>query len=378
MNVAIVCSNNYAMSKETANGTTIFNYSFMCELAKRAEHGSLSITAFASGASELPVPVVSIDDEPLSENKKLMQSGKHVLYEQALISKAFSMQDEFDVYHINVGDGDIALPFSPFVKRPILITIHHVLPTDYMRTYFSFFRDRPNVYFVSASDAQRRLLPDLNYISTIYHGLDSSVFEFNANGGQSLMWAGRAIPEKGPDVVVDVAKRTGREAKLFGIARKEHDAWLKEGVLDKLGEKGETGITYETGLNRYELIEQYQTSKAFLLPISYEESFGLVLIEAMSCGTPVIAYAQGSIPEVIEDGKTGFIINRSDEDIRGDWSIKKTGVEGLQEAVERVYAMSPDEYANMRQACRDRVMRHFTIERMTDEYLQVYKKVTGA
>src|SRR3989344_5929927 len=376
MNVAIICSNYFNIRKETANGTSIFVYSFVSELIKQVQDGSLSITAFASGASELPVNVISIDHEPSSADEGLIATGKNVLYEQTLLSKAFSMQEQFDLYHVNIGDGDISLPLSSFVKRPIVITMHYVLDTDYMRKYFSFYKDRPNVFFVSASNAQRKLLPDLNYISTIYHGLDPSIFEFNESGGEDLMWAGRVIPEKGADVVVDVAKRAGRGAKLFGIARKEHEAWLKEKVLDRLGDNDKTGITFETGLNRFQLIEHYQTSKAFLLPISYEESFGLVLIEAMSCGTPIIAYAQGSIPEVVEDGKTGFVVNRSDEDIRGDWIIKKSGVEGLREAVDRIYAMSPDEYAEMRRACRERVMHHFTIERMTEEYLNVYKNLT--
>jgi len=377
MNVAIICSNYFNIRKETANGTSIFVYSFVSELIKQVQDGSLSITAFASGASELPVNVISIDHEPSSADEGLIATGKNVLYEQTLLSKAFSMQEQFDLYHVNIGDGDISLPLSSFVKRPIVITMHYVLDTDYMRKYFSFYKDRPNVFFVSVSNAQRKLLPDLNYISTIYHGLDPSVFGFNESGGEDLMWAGRMVPEKGADVVVDVAKRAGRGAKLFGIPRKEHGAWLQEKVLNKLNQGSRAmKISLETGRDRFQLIPHYQTSKAFLFPISYEESFGLVLIEAMSCGTPIIAYAQGSIPEVVEDGKTGFVVNRSDEDIRGDWIIKKSGVEGLREAVDRIYAMSPDEYAEMRRACRERVMHHFTIERMTEEYLNVYKNLT--
>ena len=377
MNIAIVCSNYFNIRKETANGTAIFSYSFMAELAKHAKDKSLSITAFASGASELPVKVVSIDYKPSSADEDLIASGKNVLYEQTLLSKAFSMQDQFDLYHINIGDGDIALPFSPFVERPIIITIHHVLSTDYMRKFFSFYRKRPNIFFVSASNAQRHLLPGLNYVSTIYHGIDPAIFEFSENGGESLMWAGRVVPEKGADIVVDVARKVGCGAKLFGIPRKEHQAWLNEKVLDKFSQSNVVKkISFATGHDRFQLIRHYQTSRAFLLPISYEESFGLVLIESMSCGTPVIAFARGSIPEIIEDGKTGFIVNPSDIDIRGNWTIKKTGTDGLREAVERIYAMPQAEYNKMRCACRDRVMRHFTIERMAKEYLQAYKKIT--
>jgi len=369
MRIAIVCSNYFNIRKDTANGTAIFNYSFITSLVAHAQREDLSITAFASGASELPVKVESIGFSPSSADENLAVSGKHVLYEQTLLSKAFSMQDQFDLYHVNIGDGDIALPFAPFVKRPIVITLHHILDTDYMRKYFSLYNRSSNVFFISASNAQRKLLPNLNYLSTIYHGVEPKVFSFNGSGGESILWAGRAIPEKGIHHVVEVAKKTNRNANLFGIPRKEHQAWLQRTVLDKLGQN-----TFQTGLHRHQLIEHFQTSKVFLLPVSYEESFGLVLIEAMSCGTPVIAFARGSIPEVIRDGETGFIVNSSDDDIRGDWIIKKTGVEGLCEAVEKIYSMSKDEYVAMRLACRNHVMQHFTIERMVSEYIQAYKK----
>jgi glycosyltransferase involved in cell wall biosynthesis len=375
MKIAIICSNYFNIKKDTANGTAIFDYSFISELAKHAQGEALSITAFASGASELPVPVISIAREPLSASEALVAGGKHALYEQALLSKAFSMQDEFDLFHINIGDGDIAMPFSPFVKKPIIVTIHNVVDTDYMRTFFSFYRDRPNVFFVSASDAQRTRLPDLRYLTTIYHGIDPAVFAFSERGGNALMWAGRLVPEKGADVVADIAIETRHDAKLFGIPRKQHQRWLEEAVLSKRGTGGDAPrISLETGLDRYGLIGHYQSSKAFVLPMSAEESFGLVLAESMSCGTPVIAFARGSIPEVIEDGKTGFIVNYCDDDIRGDWIVKKTGAEGLHEAVERIYAMPTREYMAMRAACRERVINRFTIERMTKEYIRAYRE----
>lgn len=378
MRIAIVCSNYFNIRKETANGTAIFDYSFITELVKHAESENLTITAFASGNSKLPVKTISIDDNPSSANGDLIVSGKNVLYEQALLSKAFSMQDQFDIYHINIGDGDITLPFSPFVKKPILITIHHTLNADYMRRYFSLFRKTQNVFFISASNAQRKILPDLNYLATIYHGVDPGIFSFNKKGGESIIWAGRAIPEKGIDIVVEIAEKVKHEAKLFGILRKEHQAWLQKTVFDKINESNiSERISFETGYDRFQLVKHFQTSKVFLFPVSYEESFGLVLIEAMSCGTPVVAFARGSIPEIIKDGETGFIINPSETDIRGDWIIKKNGIEGLCEAIERIYSMPEKEYQKMRQACRSLVEKSFSANRMVKEYLKAYKKLSS-
>lgn len=99
------------------------------------------------------------------------------------------------------------------------------------------------------------------------------------------------------------------------------------------------------------------------------------MIESMACGTPVVAFARGSVPEIIKDGETGFIVNPSDDDIRGNWIIKKTGIEGLCEAVERIYSMPEKQYLEMRKACRAHVEKHFTVERMVDEYEKVYEEI---
>ena len=129
---------------------------------------------------------------------------------------------------------------------------------------------------------------------------------------------------------------------------------------------------------REEIVSLMQKAKAFLMTINWEEPFGLVMIEAMACGTPVVAFARGSVPEIVKDGETGFIINPSDDDVRGDWIIKKTGFEGLCEAVNKLYSLSQEEYKQMRLACRKRVEERFTIEKMVEEYEKVYQDVLNS
>ena len=107
------------------------------------------------------------------------------------------------------------------------------------------------------------------------------------------------------------------------------------------------------------------------------EPFGLVMLEAMACGTPIVAYARGSIPEVIEDGKTGFLVNNSQDDIRGNWIIKKTGVEGIKEAIDKIYSMSKDEYQKMRLACRNHIEKNFSVGKMVNEYKKVYQQIVS-
>lgn len=376
MKIAIVTSNSVSIKEDARKGTEIFSYSLIHELSKISSSEELEITAFASGDSKLPVRIESINYLASSEDKTIPEE-KYIIFELALISKAFSKHKELDLYHINIGDGDIILPFSGFIKKPIIITLHNTQGKPYIEKYFSFFKDNPNLFFISISNVQRNFFPKLNYLRTIYHGIDTKVFEFNKTGGEAIMWAGRAIPEKGIDKVVEIALFLKKETKLFGFFRSEYQEWLGENVLDKINPNvpNSPPISLEMDKERLQLISHFQTSKLFLFPVDMEESFGLVLVEAMSCGTPIVAFAKGSIPEVIKDGVTGFIINSSEDDIRGNWIIKKTGIEGLIEAVERIYSMPENEYLAMRQASRDHVEEHFTIEKMTKNYIEAYKMV---
>lgn len=373
MKIAIVCSNSISITKAAKKGTEIFDYILINNLL--SEDKNLDITAFASGDSDLPIKIESVDYRSSVSDKSIVQKNKHIVFELALISKAFSMQDNFDLYHINIGDGDIALPFAPFVKKPILITMHYTHDTEYINKYFSLFKSYKNIYFVSISNAQRKFFPDLNYKATIYHGIETDKFKFNPLGGESIMWAGRGIPNKGLSIVFQVLKKIKRKAKIFTLKREEHIEWLNKQVADLKTSVADDNILVEFDKDRLDLITHYQSSKLFLFPIQWEEPFGLVLIESLSCGTPVVAFARGSIPEIIKDGKTGFIVNPSDNDIRGDWIVKKTGIDGLCEAIDKIYSMPEKEYQEMRSNCRSLAEESFSANRMAQEYLKVYKKL---
>ncbi len=375
MKIAIVCSNFISITKSAKKGTEIFDYILINNLL--SEDKNLDITAFASGDSDLPIKIESVDYRSSVSDKSIVQKDKHIIFELALISKAFSMQDNFDLYHINIGDGDIALPFAPFVKKPILITMHYTHNTEYINKYFSFFKSYKNIYFVSVSNTQRKFFPDLNYKATIHHGIETDKFIFNPLGGESIMWAGRGIPNKGLSIVFQVLKKIKRKAKIFTLKKEEHIEWLNKQVADLKTSVADDNILVEFDKDRLDLIIHYQSSKLFLFPIQWEEPFGLVLIESLSCGTPVVAFARGSIPEIIKDGKTGFIVNPSDNDIRGDWIVKKTGIDGLCEAIDKIYSMPKKEYQEMRSNCRSVVEESFSANRMAKEYLKVYEKLVS-
>ncbi|CAN5127732.1 hypothetical protein BH09PAT1_BH09PAT1_1870 [soil metagenome] len=373
MKIAIINSNYVAINKNTRKGTEIFDYVLIKNLAKQAKVRHLSITAFASGNSHLPVPIESVNYEASSTDTDI-GFEHHKTYEIALISKAFSMQKEFDLYHVNLGNGDLVLPFAPFVGKPILVTMHgSFLEEKYNKKYLSLFKNIPNIYFISISNVQRQPLPKLNYAATIYHGVDSKkTWKFSPTSSDYIMWAGRAIREKGINTVVETIKKSGKKAKLFPMVKDDSPSWIKR-IEQKPNNSG--NISYNFNFSRNKLASQYQQAKAFLFPIEWEEPFGMVMIESMACGTPVIGYAMGSVPEVIIDGVTGFIVNPSDEDKRGNFIIKKTGVDGLNEAIQRIYALSEKDYTQMRKACRELVERKFTVKSMTNQYIEIYKKV---
>ena len=151
----------------------------------------------------------------------------------------------------------------------------------------------------------------------------------------------------------------------------------KKSKLSAINEAAKKILNFITKLSVKQKINisYYQDTKILVNPIRGEESFGLVMAEAMSCGTPVVAFAKGSVPEIIKDGITGYIINYSPKDIRGNFIIKKTGEEGIVEAVKRIYQLSKDDYEKMRKNCRKHVEENFTIKKMVDNYEKVYKKV---
>lgn len=378
MKVAVVASNMIRIHRNVRKGTEIFVYLFLKNLTRhiRSEHLPIHITAFASGDSDLPVPIQSISRMSSQEDPSFGISH-HKLMEMSLFSKAFSKQRFFDLYHVHVSNGEWVLPFTRFTTKPVLITMHgQIHPYD--ASYFSHFQDLKNVFFVSISNSQRKLIPHVQYAATIYHGVDvNRMFTFNESGGSSIIWAGRTVPEKGLDTVLKITHETGHHTSVFPILTNEYVGWLKRDILGKASKlRKKDQLTMEFNMNRSELVQKYQHSKLFLFPMRWEEPFGLVIIESLACGTPVVAYARGSAPEIIDDGVTGFLVNPTDDDKRGDWIVKKTGIAGLIEAVNRIYSLSLTDYKAMRHACRDQAATKFSVNRMVSDYTDLYAKLT--
>ncbi len=373
MNIALLTSNLSRITKDATRGPDIFVHSLLRQLTNQVGKNNLSVTAFASGDSELPVETLSIDKLSLFENKNIPKANRK-LFELALISKSLSLSDQFDLYHINIGNGELILPFASLVNKPILVTLHSAFEEGDQH-YFELFKDLKNVFFVPISNGQKSRMPFLNFTQTIYHGIDETQFSVGDKPKQndSILWAGRGDPDKGMDIAIEVIQKAKRSGRIFFVEKEKYRDWT-----DAILAKKYNNISINNGLDRQDLVSEYQNAKLFLSPLRWEEPFGLVMIESLSCGTPLVAFAKGSVPEIIIDGETGFIVNASEEDKRGDWIIKKTGIEGLCEAVEKIYAMSPSEYEKMRSNCRKHVEENFTAERMASDYEKIYESLVNS
>jgi len=260
---------------------------------------------------------------------------------------------------------------SPVITSPILTTIHGPLNLPYQNFVFHAYKSLP---YVSISDNQRNDIPELNYTATIYNGLDLTRFPFYAEvtaADNYLLFFARFSPEKGGLEAIQAAKHAQKPLKIgakVDLVDQDYFAKAKPFIDEQL-------ISFMGEVGQEEKDKAYQHARALLVPIMWEEPFGLMFTESMSCGTPVITFSRGSAPEVIRDGVTGFLVNQSDEYVRGDWIIKKTGVEGLVEAINRIYAMPEEEYKQMRRNCREHVEKKFTNHKMVDAYEKVYQQI---
>lgn len=280
----------------------------------------------------------------------------------------------YDIVHIHTNDPLFELAFSRIIDTNCVFTLHSLgSAPDIEKIITPYFNTKKNNYFVSISNAQQKTFPAFKFTKTIYNGIDLKEFKFNKMGGENLIFAGRLRQSKGVKEAILVSKKLNRKIIVTGAPSSTDVDYFNQEIEPLI--TNNHLVKYITHTERRFILSFYKFGKVTIFPIQWDEPFGLVQVESMACGTPVIAFARGSVPEIIKDGETGFIVNPSDSDIRGNWIIKKTGIEGLCEAVERIYAMSDEEYTQMRKNCRTHVEKNFTVERMVDQYEALYKEI---
>jgi glycosyltransferase involved in cell wall biosynthesis len=251
--------------------------------------------------------------------------------------------------------------------RPVVYTLHDPLPPEGSFEYREFLRFSKHAY-VSISNSFRHSNLPINFVDKVYHGIDMTIYPFNGSPSDSYLFLGRLVEEKGLHSAIAAVKEEGSHLTVsVNIpAEGEKDAYYESLKVDLARDQ----FTVLPVVDKAHRLELYGNAKALLFPIQWEEPFGVVLIEAMACGTPVIAYNRGSVPEIIQDGVTGFIIDPDDEERpgKGSWIIKTQGIAGLVEAMKRTGEID-------RHACRAHVQKSFTVDTMTDGYVRVYEKL---
>ena len=325
---------------EKYGGTERIVYTLTEELVRRGHE----VTLFAAGDSKTSAKLDSLFSKSfgLQDNVKQMLVSnfnplRHVAY-------AFSKAGQFDIIHSHAQY--LGLPFAAMVKTPTVHTFHRVYEgTDDEKGLLEQFKD---LNFVSISNSQRDL--GLNFIATVYNGIPPENYEYSEKVGDYLFWTGRILPKKGVVESIEIAKKFGMKLKIAGVVT---DGDFFEKNINPLID-GEH-IEYLGELSQKEMAKLYKGAYATLFPISWREPFGLVMAESLVCGTPVVAFPYGAVPEIIEDGRTGFIVRTIDEAL---FALQK--IPGLK-----------------REDCRKLVEEKFTVIKMTDGYEGVYRKVLG-
>jgi len=315
------------------------------ELVRRGH----DVTLFASGDSTTTARLVPIVDSALWRHPHYQD---FTAFWAIALGKLARQAGRFDIVHNHLDF--VAFPQARGLPCPMVSTVHGRLDLAELAPLYEEFSDVP---LISISDAQRRPVPRANWVATIHHGINLDAFTFNPHPGRYLAFLGRITPDKGLDTAIRVARRAGMPLRIAarepltirGDQNTDADWDYYTGVIKPMLREpnvefiGEVGGTEKDGF--------LNNAAALLFPIRWPEPFGLVMAEALACGTPVVAFREGSVPEVIDHGRTGFIA--SDED-------------RLVQAIRQLASID-------RERCRAEAVRRFSAGRMTEQYERVYE-----
>lgn len=324
---------------------------------KLVERGH-EVDFYGPNGTHLCANVKTLNIRPLVHNQKEFQSfivdinllshNIPVLWDQFLVREMFEQarQGTYDLLHFH--HPDIALPYLQFYPDvPVISTLHDPLFVLY-RELLEMYQ-APNQFYVSISDNQRIPAPDLQYAATVYNGIDTELFSFSEEHDDYLLFAGRIVPEKGVKEAIQVAQQLNERLLIIGPTYQDQLEYFEQHIKPHLNEK----ILYLGFVEREQLVRYYQKAKALLMPIQWEEPFGLTMIEALACGTPVVAFRRGSVPEVLVDGETGYIVDTTAE---------------MAEAIKKIDKIKPKK-------CRAHVEQNFSIKTMVDGYEAAFTKL---
>jgi glycosyltransferase involved in cell wall biosynthesis len=311
------------------------------ELVRRGHE----VTLFASGDSLTLAKLISVHPRALRLDSSIRDSS---IYEFLQLASVYEKAADFDIIHSHMGVA--TLTSANLVTTPTVHTLHGIFTPDNEKI-FKHCRKQP---YITISNSQREPRLGLNYVDTVYNGIDVSSYEFYPQPIEPpyLAFLGRMSPEKGPHLAIEIAKKTGWRLKIAGKVDLVDLEYFDQKIKPHIDGKQ---IEYLGEANHRQKNELMGGAYATLFPITWREPFGLVMVESMASGTPVIAIQMGSAAEVIVDGKTGFLCNNVEECIN-----------------------SIDKVSNLnRDVCRQYVEENFSVQQMTNGYEAVYQQIIG-
>jgi len=295
------------------------------------------VTLFASGDSQTSGTLHSVCPRGYEEDRSMIPKVWECLH----ISELFENAKEYDIIHNHFDY--LPLTYTGLISTPVVTTIHGFSSPGILPVYKKYNKE---VFYVSISDANRS--PELNYIKTIHHGIDIKGFDFNPQRTNTLLFFGRIHNDKGAKQAVEIAIACKKKLILAGIIQDQE--YYNQYIAPHID--GEN-VIYVGSVGPFEGNLLLGNACALLHPIQFDEPFGLSVIESMACGTPVIAFDRGSMPELIVNGKSGFLVNNMDEAIEAVKNIPE---------INRYY-------------CRRHIEQNFTVSHMVNKYIKVYEMI---
>jgi glycosyltransferase involved in cell wall biosynthesis/quercetin dioxygenase-like cupin family protein len=295
------------------------------------------VTLFATGDSQTSGKLHAVCARGYEEDRSIMPKVWECLH----ISELFEHADKFDIIHNNFDF--LPLTYTGLIPTPVVTTIHGFSSPGILPVYKKY---NGKVFYVSISNADRS--PDLDYVKTIHHGIDIKLFHFEPEPDDYLLFFGRIHHDKGAKEALEIARACNKKLILAGIIQDQD--YYRQHIEPHLDNDNAVYVGSADPVQRNQLLGK---AGVLLHPIQFNEPFGLSVIESMACGTPVIAFNKGSMPELIENGKNGFLVKTVNEAIEATAHINDID----------------------RSDCRRHVEKYFTSDRMVEEYIQVYKTV---
>ena len=367
LRIALFCTMHFSIPLKKSDEIIYAPIALISELVKILVKRGHKVTLFAGSDSKTVAKLISCNQTSFAHHPHFKLESKPLNrklfypYEQHLIANLYlrAQKNEFDIIH-NFHAPFRTLPFTYFSPVPTLTTLHDPIHS-WEAMLLKIYWDSPTKFISISNSQKKKYAKSVECFDTVHNGLKIDNYSYNKNPDDYLLATSRFIKEKGLHIAIRAAAETKYKLIIAGTAYSRHEKEYFKKEVEPLIKKNGKYVENRGLVNQKELIKLNKNAKALLFPIQWEEPFGMVMIEAMACGTPVIAFKRGSVPEIIKNNRTGFVIS----------PFNKSGNPNLKEMIKAIKKIDQID----RKECRRHVEENFTIEKMADSYETIYYKI---